>query len=143
MRPQPKPLTRRGVARRNALEHLLHPIAPMRAGAAIDARVAHTTPPRGSMSKMAESRLALKRHVIVERESEEDDLVLIDSRTGRMSACNETASVLVAELQSGATIGRLVKALSTRFAVAPEVATRDVNALLDSLAAEGLLESAD
>ncbi len=92
---------------------------------------------------MVESRLALKRHVIVERESEEDDLVLIDSRTGRMSACNETASVLVAELQSGATIGRLVKALSTRFAVAPEVATRDVNALLDSLAAEGLLESAD
>jgi gamma-glutamyl phosphate reductase len=95
------------------------------------------------MSKMAEARLALKRHVIVERESDEDDLVLIDSRTGRMSACNETASILVAELENGATIGRLVKALSSRFAVAPEVATRDVNGLLDVLAAEGLLESAD
>jgi gamma-glutamyl phosphate reductase len=92
---------------------------------------------------MGEARLALKRHVIVERESDEDDFVLIDSRSGRMSACNETASVLVGELQSGATIGRLVKALSARFEVTPEIATRDVNALLDTLAAEGFLESTD
>lgn len=92
---------------------------------------------------MSEARLALKRHVILEREAEDDDLVLIDSKSGRMSACNDTASVVIAELQAGATIGRLVQTLSSRFAVTQEVATRDVNALLDVLAAEGLLESAE
>lgn len=92
---------------------------------------------------MSEARLALKRHVILEREADDEDLVLIDSKSGRMSACNETASIVIAELQSGATIGRLVQALSSRFAVTQEVATRDVNALLDVLAAEGLLESAE
>lgn len=92
---------------------------------------------------MSEARLALKRHVILEREADDEDLVLIDSKSGRMSACNETASIVIAELQAGATIGRLVQALSSRFAVTQEVATRDVNALLDVLASEGLLESAE
>jgi gamma-glutamyl phosphate reductase len=92
---------------------------------------------------MNEARLALKRHVILEREADDEDLVLIDSKSGRMNACNETASIVIAELQAGATIGRLVQALSSRFAVTQEVATRDVNALLDVLASEGLLESAE
>lgn len=92
---------------------------------------------------MHESRLALKAHVIVERESEEDDIVLIDSRSGRMSACNETASAVIAQLQKGTTIARLVEELVNRYRVSDEVATRDVNALLDMLAADGSLEAAD
>lgn len=92
---------------------------------------------------MNETRLALKPHVMVERESEEDDVVLIDSRSGRMSVCNETASAVIMELQAGTTIARLVEALVERFSVSDDVATRDVNALLDVLAADGLLETTE
>ena len=90
---------------------------------------------------MQELRLALKPHVILEREAGEDEIVLIDSRSGRMTACNEAASVVVVELQTGSTIERLVEVLMTKFRVADDIATRDVNALLEMLAAEGLLET--
>ncbi len=92
---------------------------------------------------MHETRFALKAHVIVERESDADDIVLIDSRSGRMSACNETASVVIALLQKGTTIVRLVEALVSRFGVADDVATRDINAVLDMLAADGSLETSE
>lgn len=92
---------------------------------------------------MREAKLALKRHVLIERDGEEDDVVLIDSRTGRMSACNETASIMVTELERGCTIVNLVEALTVRFSVPDDVATRDVNAVLDVLAGEGLLETSE
>lgn len=85
--------------------------------------------------------LRLKPHVMLEREADEDDVVLIDSRSGRMTACNETASAVIMQLQTGSTIARLVDVLMTKFRVADDIATRDVNALLDVLAAEGLLET--
>jgi hypothetical protein len=87
--------------------------------------------------------MALKRHVLLERDSDGEDVVLIDSRTGRMSACNESASIIVNELERGCTIVSLVEALTSRFDVPNEVATRDVNAVLDMLAAEELLETSD
>jgi gamma-glutamyl phosphate reductase len=90
---------------------------------------------------MHETRLALKPHVLLERDGDEDDIVLIDSHTGRMSACNETASLVVAELQRGSTVARLVEAVMSRYKVADEVATRDVNAVLDVLTYEGLLDT--
>ena len=90
---------------------------------------------------MQEARLALKSHVLLERDSDEDDVVLIDSHSGRMSACNETASAVIVQLESGSTVARLVETLMTRFMVTDDVATRDVNAVLDVLAAEGLLET--
>lgn len=94
--------------------------------------------------QMRQVRLALKPHVIVERDSDIDDIVLIDSQSGRMSACNETASVVIAQLQAGgSTLPRLVEALSARFAVTDEVAIRDVNRFLDVLAAEGLLAATE
>jgi hypothetical protein len=95
----------------------------------------------GGRVEMRETRLALKPHVLLERDGEDEDVVLIDSRTGRMSACNETASIVVTELQRGCTIVSLVEALTMRFSVPDEVATRDVNAVLDVLAGEGLLET--
>lgn len=91
---------------------------------------------------MRAARLALKNHVILERESEEDDVVLIDSQSGRMSACNETATVLVAALAEGTSFAALVKKITAAYEVSDEDATRDVNALLDQLAADGLLEAA-
>ena len=90
---------------------------------------------------MQEIRLALKAHVIIDRDTEEDDFVLIDSKTGRMCACNETASAVVPQLRDGSTIERLAQTLVARFAVTREVATRDLNAFLDVLAAEGLLDA--
>lgn len=89
---------------------------------------------------MQEGQLSLKPHVILERDSDEDDFVLIDSQTGRMCVCNETASAVISHLREGSTIERLVQALAARFSVTREVATRDLNAFLDALAAEGLLE---
>lgn len=93
--------------------------------------------------KMQDMQLALKPHVILERDSDEDDIVLIDSKSGRMSACNETASLVVGELQNGSTLARLVEKLMTTFKVTDDIAIRDVNTLLDLLAAEGLLETAE
>lgn len=90
---------------------------------------------------MQEVRLALREHVILERDSVEGDIVLIDSKSGRMSACNETASCMVARLEAGSSVAGLVDTLVSAFAVTHEVAIRDVNAFLDVLAAEGLLET--
>jgi hypothetical protein len=92
---------------------------------------------------MREAQLALKAHILVERDPDEEDVVLVDSRSGRMSACNETASMLVVELQKGSTVARLVETLVTRFSIPDDIATRDVNAVLDILAAEGLLETSE
>ncbi|MCU0804942.1 MAG: PqqD family peptide modification chaperone [Burkholderiales bacterium] len=91
---------------------------------------------------MTEARLALKQHVLVERDGD-DDVVLIDSRTGRMSACNETASIVVTELERGCSIARLVAVVTSRFDVPDDVAMRDVSAMLDGLAAEGLLDASE
>lgn len=91
--------------------------------------------------KKKESWLALKAHVILERDSEEDDYVLIDSRTGRMCVCNETASAVVPHLRDGSTVEQITLTLVTRFAVTRDVATRDLNTFLDVLAAEGLLDA--
>ncbi len=88
-----------------------------------------------------ENRLVLKPQVILERDSDDDDYVLIDAQTGRMCVCNETASAVIPHLRDGSTIERIAQTLVTRFGVTPEVATRDVNAFLDVLAGEGLLEA--
>jgi hypothetical protein len=90
-----------------------------------------------------ELHLSLKSHVILERGSDSDDVVLIDSQSGRMTACNETASVIVSQLETGSTLPRLVDTLVGRFAVSDAVAVRDVNSFLDVLAAEGLLETTE
>jgi predicted RNA-binding Zn ribbon-like protein len=91
--------------------------------------------------EIRELQLSLKPHVILERGSDSDDVVLIDSQSGRMNACNETASVIVSQLEAGSTLRRLVDTLMRRFAVTDAVAVRDVNAFLDMLAGEGLLET--
>jgi hypothetical protein len=90
---------------------------------------------------MQDTRLALKSEIIVERDSDEDDIVLVDSHSGRMCVCNETGSAVVAVLRNGSTMNGLVDMLITKFAVDDEVATRDVNAFLDLLSAEGMLET--
>ena len=92
---------------------------------------------------MQEPRLALKTHIMLERDAEDEDIVLIDSRSGRMTACNETATLVMTELQGGSTLRGLVEAIVRRFKVTHEQAMRDVNALLDVLAAEGFLETRD
>lgn len=90
---------------------------------------------------MTEMHLSLAPHVILERDADEGDVVLVDTRSGRMSACNETATLIVDQLARGATIDHLVNTLTGRFATTEQVAVRDVNTLLDALAAEGLLDT--
>jgi hypothetical protein len=93
--------------------------------------------------KMHEFQLSLKSHVILERSPDNGDVVLIDSQSGRMNACNETASAILSQLEAGSTLPCLVDALMKHFAVADSVAVRDVNAFLDMLSAEGLLETTE
>jgi hypothetical protein len=93
--------------------------------------------------KMHDLQLSLKPHAILERSSDSDDVVLIDSQSGRMNACNEAASVILSQLEAGSTLARLVETLIGQFAVPAAVAVRDVNAFLDMLAAEGLLETTE
>ena len=92
---------------------------------------------------MHELRLSLKPHVILERSPDGNDVVLIDSHSGRMNACNEAARLILTQLETGSTLRRLVDALMRQFAVADPVAVRDVNAFLDMLSAEGLLETTE
>jgi gamma-glutamyl phosphate reductase len=92
---------------------------------------------------MQDARLVLKPHVLVERDGEDEDVVLIDSHTGRMSACNETASVLVLKLQGGSTVSGLVEALTTQFKVEGDVASRDVHAVLDALSYAEMLDTSE
>jgi hypothetical protein len=88
-----------------------------------------------------ELQLSLKPHVILERSADSDDVVLIDAHSGRMNACNETASVILSHLEAGSTLSELVEALMRHFAVSDSIAVRDVNAFLDMLSGEGLLEA--
>jgi len=123
------------------MERFLH--GPFRTLAGTLGQVSSPIYLNAESDKMQDMRLALKPHVILERDSDEDDIVLIDSKSGRMSACNETASLVVGELQNGSTLASLVEKLMTTFKVTDDVAIRDVNTLLDLLAAEGLLETAE
>jgi hypothetical protein len=90
-----------------------------------------------------ELHLWLKPHVILERSADSDDVVLIDAHSGRMNACNETASVILSQLEAGSTLTDLVGTLMRHFAVGDSIAIRDVNAFLDLLSAEGLLEATE
>jgi hypothetical protein len=60
-----------------------------------------------------------------------------------MNACNETASAILSELEVGSTLPDLVETLMRDFAVGDSIAVRDVNAFLDMLSAEGMLEATE
>jgi hypothetical protein len=93
--------------------------------------------------KMHELQLSLKPHAILERSPDGSEVVLIDSHSGRMNACNDTAGLILSQLEAGSTLPRLVDALVGQFGVAASVAVKDVNGFLDMLSAEGLLETAN
>ncbi len=86
------------------------------------------------------SRFALRSHILIERDAQTEDVVLIDSHSGTMCSCNTAAAFLVLRLEDGATEELLAAALSAEFNVSVADARRDMGRFLESLSAQGFLE---
>jgi hypothetical protein len=71
---------------------------------------------------------------------EDGDRVLVDSRSGTISTCNESAWVLLECMQAGATFNQLVSALISRFGVDKNDARHDARSFCSHLNALGLID---
>jgi hypothetical protein len=71
------------------------------------------------------------------------ELIALDLVSSQYFAANETAAAIWEALAAGAPAEELAAMLCDRFDVEPEVARADTDRLLDSLRAEGLIESAN
>lgn len=92
---------------------------------------------------MIGNRFALRPHILIEQDTQTEDIVLIDSRSGTMCSCNTAAAFLVRRLEDGATEEALAAALSAKFSVAAAAARRDMGRFLESLSTLGFLEFRD
>lgn len=90
---------------------------------------------------MEDDRFVLRTRILVEVAGD-DSMILIDGHSGNMWSSNATAKALLTRLQSGATGGELIEALTAAFDVAISVASRDVERFLETLSAMDLLEVA-
>lgn len=62
--------------------------------------------------------------------------VLLDRSSGRYFQLSRTATVIVDELVAGRSVAETVQVLHARYGVDPEIAGRDVSALLERLRAD-------
>jgi hypothetical protein len=81
---------------------------------------------------------AIPSHVYVKAVG--DEAVLLDTRSDAFFGLNPSAAVVWDALATGLTSTDALDALVARFAVAPETARADVDALIDQLVAHGFLE---
>jgi hypothetical protein len=72
----------------------------------------------------------------------DDELVLLNLSTRALFSLNATGRAVWIRLAAPATIAELVDAIVTTFAVDERVAARDIQSLLDKLAAAGLVRAA-
>ncbi len=89
------------------------------------------------------SRFAFRSHILIEQDTQSQDIVLIDSHSGTMCSCNTAAAFLVLRLEDGATEETLAAALSAEFSVAVAAARRDIGRFLETLSTLGFLEFRD
>jgi hypothetical protein len=71
---------------------------------------------------------------------EDGDRVLVDSRSGTISTCNESAWVLLECMQAGATFDQLVSALILQFGVSESEARHDARSFCSYLNTLGLID---
>jgi hypothetical protein len=71
---------------------------------------------------------------------DDDDRVLVDTHSGAISTCNESAWVLLECMQAGATFDQLVSALISRFGVDRNDACHDARSFCSHLNALGLID---
>ena len=72
-----------------------------------------------------------------------DEVVLLDTRTGASVGLNASAAVAWSVLSAGGSAADAVAELVARFEVAPEVASADVDTLIDGLLSGGMLEAVE
>jgi hypothetical protein len=89
---------------------------------------------------MSERRLQLRDGELEWREVE-GEIVALDLRASTYLSVNKAGTALWPHLTSGASRDELVTALTSRYDVDVEAATRDVDAFVQALEAKGLLAS--
>lgn len=71
---------------------------------------------------------------------EDGNRVLVDSHSGTISTCNESAWVLLECMQAGATFDQLVSALILQFGVSESEARHDARSFCSHLNTLGLID---
>ena len=87
----------------------------------------------------AETHLKLSEFVQFEQDEEASDAVLLDTNSGEIFSCNASATDMVKEMVVGSTKGRLARLLMERYCLDRPTAERDIQALVETMAARGFL----
>jgi len=89
---------------------------------------------------MKNAKLKLRSHVRLETDAEGKGGMMLDTQSGTICACNESAWVSLKALKRGADADALAKGLTKTFEVDPDTARKDVLALVGELQLMDLLE---
>lgn len=89
---------------------------------------------------MKNARLKLRPHVRLEADAEGKGGMMLDTQSGAICACNESAWISLKALKKGVDAETLAAGLTKTFEVAPDVARKDILALVSELHLMDLLE---
>lgn len=87
----------------------------------------------------AEAHLKLSEFVQFEQDEEGWDAVLVDTNSGEIFSCNASATEVVKEMVVGSSKGTLTRLLMERYLLDRSTAERDIQALVETMAARGFL----
>ena len=91
---------------------------------------------------MSNARLKLRSYVRLEADAEGKGGMMLDTQSGTICACNESAWTALKALKKGVDAETLAGALTKTFEVDQDVARKDVLALVSELHLMDLLEQA-
>jgi hypothetical protein len=91
---------------------------------------------------MSQQKYMLQPWLSTEGGASDGTGILIDTHSGTMSSCNDTAWVLLESLKTGATEEQLVDALLSNFTVSEDEARRDLHRFFLHLSALQLIDEA-
>ena len=89
---------------------------------------------------MKTTRLKLRPYVRLEADAEGKGGMMLDTQSGTICVCNESAWVSLKALKKGVDADALAAGLTRTFDVAPDTAQKDVLALVSELHLMDLLE---
>ena len=87
----------------------------------------------------AESNLKLSEFVQFELDEEASDAVLVDTNSGEIFSCNASATDVLKEMVVGSSKSTLTRLLMERYLLDRSTAERDIQALVETMAARGFL----
>lgn len=91
---------------------------------------------------MKNAKLKLRPHVRLETDAEGQGGMMLDTQSGTICACNESAWVTLKALKRGSDADALARGLTKAFEVDADLARKDVLALVAELQLMDLLEQA-